>query len=469
MLPNRTSLRGQLLLWLLLPLSLLWLAGSMVAYSLVESFSAVAYDRSLFDSARALAAQVKIIDNHITVELPQVAQDILRYDQFDQVYFQVSTPDGKIIAGDTQITPPPRFLGQPGKAIFHDAVLHGHPARIASLYYAPDASHSEQKVLVQVAETMVKRNKLAKEILSGVILPQLALILLAAISVWYGVGKGLATLNRIQHAIASRSHRDLSPVAEKDAPQEVRPLMHAINDLMNRLGKVLTSQQRFIADAAHQLRTPLAGLKTQTEYALRQTDPESIQHALQQLAAGTERTIRLANQLLALARAEPEAMQASNMSPLDFAELARTATMEWVPEALRKNIDLGFETEMEHSETPIPIMGDAFLLKEMIGNLLDNAIRYTQHNGKITICLSRDDTHAHFAIEDNGPGIPQAERDRVFERFHRILGSGAEGSGLGLSIVREIVLAHDGQVHLSGANAQIGTRLDIAFPVYHPD
>ena len=464
MFPKCTSLRGQLLLWLLLPLTLLWLAGSIVAYSLVENFSAVAYDRSLFDSARALATQVKIVDDHIVVVLPQVAQDILRYDEFDQVYFQVSTPDGKIIAGDTSITPPPGPLRETGKSIFHDASVHGHPARIASFYYIPNGSNDEHKVLVQVAETLVKRDKLAKEILSGVILPQLALILLAAISVWFGVGRGLATLNRVQHAISSRSHRDLSPVGEKDAPQEIRPLMHAINDLMARLGTVLTSQQRFIADAAHQLRTPLAGLKTQTEYALRQTDPASIQHALQQLAASTERTIRLTNQLLALARAEPEAIQSSNMIPLDLAELSRTATMEWVPEALGKNIDLGYEG----SETPVFITGDAFLLKEMIGNLLDNAIRYTQQNGKVTVRLSADHTHARLSIEDNGPGIPQTERDRVFERFHRVLGSGAEGSGLGLSIVREIVLAHEGQVYLSEAQEQTGTRLEVVFPVYLP-
>lgn len=456
-----SSLRGQLLLWLFVPLGILWPLGGTVAYFMAKGFANSAYDRFLLDSARALAAQVKAAGPTARLDLPPVAMDILRYDPTDRVYFRVTGRDGKLVAGDQDFPAPPAGLVPDDRPVFYDGRLHGEAVRVAALFLPAGRDPAGGRVLVQMAETLVKRDQLTREILSGMVLPQVFLILLAALFVWQGVGRGLRPLNRVREAIAHRSHRDLSPLAEQNAPEEVRPLLHAINDLMVRLAKALGTQRRFVADAAHQLRTPLAGLKTQTELALRQTDPESVRHALGQLAAGAERTIRLANQLLALARAEPEAVRSDHRQRLDLAELARRVGAEWVPEALKKEIDLGFE----RPDGTLPIRGDPLLLREALVNLLDNAIRYTPKGGKVTIRVAGRKRPV-LTVEDDGPGIPEAERDRVFERFYRVLGNEADGSGLGLAIVREIVLAHGAEIRLAAGPAGRGSAVSVSFPRY---
>jgi len=455
------SLRRQLLRWLLGPLLLLWLIGTVFAYFIAHTFSDVTYDRALFSTARAVAAQITVAQGGVTADLPLVARKMVRYDDHDRIYFRVKGADGSLIAGDEDLPEPPTTLTAGGQPIFQDGQLRGAKVRIASLYYRPEGIAAPQRVLVQVAETLVKRTILADEILTGLIVPQLILILLAALSVWLGVGRGLAPLQRVRQEIAQRSHRDLSPVAEDQAPQEVRPLVHSINELMQRLERALAAQRRFIADAAHQLRTPLAGLKTHTEYALRQTDPENVRHALSQLGTGADRAIHLANQLLALARAEPDAVHAKDVAPVDLNALARGAAAEWVPTALKKNIDLGFEGP----ETPVIVGGDAFLLTEMMRNLIDNAIRYTEHGGEVTLRVAAEPA-AELTIEDNGPGIPADEREQVFERFYRVLGSDSDGSGLGLAIVSEIVQAHGAGITLGEVPGKSGVKVAVRFPRY---
>lgn len=458
---NPGSLRRLLLRWLLWPLLILWLIGTVLAYLVTRTFSDAAYDRALLGTARAVAAQITVAQGGVTVDLPPVASKIVRYDNHDRVYFRVKGADDSLIAGDGDMPDPPPALTAGGQPIFHDGTLRGAKVRITSFYFKPDGVAAPQQVLVQVAETLVKRTILADEILTGLIVPQLALILLAALSVWLGVGRGLAPLQRVQREIAQRSHRDLSPVVEDQAPQEVRPLVHSINELMQRLERALAAQRRFIADAAHQLRTPLAGLKTQTEYALRQSDPENVRHALSQLGTGAERAIHLANQLLALARAEPGALRAKDMPAVDLNALARGAAAEWVPTAIKQGVDLGFEGR----ETPVVICGDAFLLTEMMRNLIDNAIRYTGRGGEVTLRVAGE-PQAELTIEDNGPGIHVEERERVFERFYRVLGNGSDGSGLGLAIVSEIVQAHGAEITLGDAPGKSGVKVAVRFPRY---
>jgi two-component system, OmpR family, sensor histidine kinase TctE len=232
-----------------------------------------------------------------------------------------------------------------------------------------------------------------------------------------------------------------------------------MNELLQRLSLALASQQRFIADAAHQLRTPIAGLKTQTELALRQTPPGDAHETLRQLRTATERATRLVNQLLSLARAEPSAGRVQGNEWLDLRQLARDATAEWVPRAIDRNIDLGFDAGSERAV----VEGDALLLREMLMNLLDNAVRYTQPGGQVTVRVGHTAGSPAVAVEDNGPGIPENERARVFERFHRVLGSGAEGCGLGLAIVREIAQSHGATVALTPGAHGIGTVVSVVF------
>jgi len=455
---KKPSLRRQLLIWLLAPLVLVALISAIVGYYFALRFSTLAYDRVLFETARDISNQIKVVDGTVRVDLPDVTLNMIESDLWDRIYYVVSAePGGIFIAGNRGLPRPP---GVPiaGVPVYYDAVYHGEPVRIAALYRA--APNATGMALVQAAETINKRRILANEILLGLLAPELVLITLVGVLVWYGVARGLRPLTILQHEIGSRSHRDLSPLPETNVPGEVRPLIQAINALMVQLNEILSAQQRFISDAAHQLRTPLAGLHTQIELGLRQNDPDEVRATLHRLDAATTRTTHLVNQLLLLARAEPGTYRAQTPQRIDINNLAREVATEWVPRAIEKNIDLGYDGPSR----PAYINGDAVLLKEMLGNLLDNAIRYTPAKGEVTVCVETVAGEIVLSVQDNGPGIPEAERERVFERFHRVLGTQSEGCGLGLAIVREIAQGHNAQVWLkSGAN-KIGTLVTILFP-----
>ncbi len=454
---HRISLRRKLLAWLLVPLLLLWSLGAVIAYFMAASFANLAYDRSLLDSTRSLTEQIKLVNDYAIVKLSPDGLNMLPVGENDEVFFKVLGRKNNLVAGEASLPAPPS-RGTPGVPLFHDGQVHGKAVRIASLYTLLPGDASGHPVLVQVAETLGKRHLLAGEILAGMVMPQLALILLAAWIIWLGVGRGLAPLEPLRREIASRSHRDLRPVEEMEAPQEVGPLIHAINDLMQRLSQTLDAQQRFIADAAHQLRTPLAGLKTQIGLALDQNDPEQLQLALRQLNASSERTIRLVNQMLALARVEPGADKGAAPQALDLNPLVRDTAREWAPRALKKHIDLGFEAGAE----AVTVAGDELRLKMLLDNLIDNAIRYSPPGSRVTLRINGNGEKS-LEVEDNGPGIPAAERRQVFERFYRGQ-HGEEGSGLGLAIVNEIAHLHEARIELGSAPDGQGTLVKILFP-----
>ncbi|HYK14142.1 MAG TPA: ATP-binding protein, partial [Burkholderiales bacterium] len=333
---------------------------------------------------------------------------------------------------------------------------------LAALYAKIGGANSASPALVLVAETLNKRRTLANEVLLGMLLPEFLLIALVGALVWFGIERGLRPLATLQAEISSRSHRDLSPLPEQNAPGEVRALIRAMNELLARLAFALSAQQRFIADAAHQLRTPLAGIKTQAELALRQQKLDEVQHTLQQLNTATGQTTHLVNQLLSLARAEPGAARTQAMQKLDLTALARDTATEWVPRALERDIDLGVEEAADGATTAL-IEADALFIREMLGNLLDNAIRYTQAGGRVTVRVGNVGEQVLLTVEDNGPGVPPDEHERVFERFHRVLGTGAEGCGLGLAIVREIAQGHNADVRLTAGAHGVGTLVTITF------
>jgi two-component system sensor histidine kinase TctE len=454
------TLRRSLLLYLLVPLMAVWLFSGVVAFRIASNYANIAYDRSLFDSVETIEEQIKMKDGEATLDLPKAAWEVLGFDAQDEVYFDVRRADGVILAGEYDIPDPPPRQHVLGKAIFSDGAFRGKRIRIASLYVNPGGEGSGQagRVLVQVAETLNKRKTMADEVLWAVIVPELILVVLAGFSVWIGVSRSLRPLEQLRDAVGNRSHRDLSPIQERRSPREVQPLVAAINGLMQRLNMVLNAQRHFIADAAHQLRTPLAGLTTQTELALRQTDPEAVRHALGQIHAGVERSNHLVQQLLSLARAESGPDLTMEFEPLDLNALARQETAEWVPRAVHKGIDLGYDGP----ERAVEIIGQAVLLREMLANILDNATRYCPEGGKITVHLANGDRPC-LSVEDNGPGIPLAERERVFERFHRVPAHGESGSGLGLAIVREIARAHGARVWLDESGGGAGLRVNIQF------
>ncbi len=439
-----TSLHRQLMIWLLIPIVCLWIAGGVVAYFIAVRFADLAHDRSLFDSTLTLSEQVRIDHGSVRLDLPDYALRMLQIDPYDKVYYKVSTRLHGLIAGFGPISPPPADRVYYNRPYYHNDRIEGNQVRISSLYMHVPAN-SRDWILVQVAETLVKRKVLAKEILAGVILPQMLLTGIAVAIIWIGITKGLSSLSRLESEVQSRSFRDLSPLSEDGVPKEVGSLIHAINDLLSRLENAISAQNRFVADAAHQLRTPLAGLKTQTEYALRQKDPDEIRQSLNHLRTSSERSIHLVNQLLSLARAEPGWNRSMEFRRIDLNALASELAGRWVPAALRKHIDFGFEPSPSNPS----IEGSDFLLQEMLNNLVDNALRYTQDGGKVTVRVFVLDGMGGISVEDNGPAIPESEKEHIFERFHRILGSQEEGCGLGLSIVRELAHLHGGEVYLS--------------------
>lgn len=455
-------LQRTLLAWLLGPLlALLALDTAVSAWTSLRAAD-LAHDRTLHEIARELALHVRAGPQGPQLALSPAAARILLVDADDRLSFRVTSAGGRVLGGDPALALPQDM--PPGSAMrsWRDR-LNGQPVRVAAAWL-PMEEGAGGMVLVQVAETLNRRNQLALEILAHAIVPQLLLIALAGAAVWVGVRRGLAPLQRVREDVSVRSHRDLQPLPLAAVPAEVRPLVAEVNELMQRLGQAIDLQQRFIADAAHELKTPVSGLKAQIELALREEDPQRLHEALARLREGVERLSRMVRQLLALASNEPAAAASLRRAPLDLAALALEASMDWAPVALRRRIDLGFEGD--EPVRPVRITGDADRVRELLNNLIDNAIRYSREGGRVTVSV-RDDGQggAVLAVADDAPRIPRAERERVFERFHRVLGTAVDGSGLGLSIVSEIAALHGARVALDDDPQGAGNRFSVWFPL----
>jgi two-component system sensor histidine kinase TctE len=451
-------LRTQLLTWLLVPLTLLLVADTFVSYGVSLRFSERAYDRALLEVAREVALHVHGENGRLVFDMPEAARTVLLNDPSDTVYFEISTADGKLIAGQPIAPGKALAQGANGQGAYYDGIIHDAPVRIVQLRTPQDSAAGRPAAFVRVAETKNKRDELTREILLSVFIPQVLLILIAGGVVWVGVVRGLSPLERVRQAVESRSHRERGPVAVAEVPGEVRPLIESLNGLLARLDNVLTLQSRFVADAAHQLKTPVAGLQAQAELTLRETDPERIRESVRRLYSALERLARLVSQLLSLARNEPDAVRSVTLRPLDLNAVALDAASSWVPEAFRKNIDLGFEG----CEFPVLVHGDSGRLRELLDNLLDNAVRYTPEGGRVTVRLTNDPAPG-IEVSDDGPAIPADERERVFHRFHRLLGSSREGSGLGLAIALEIARLHEADITLADDKDGVGNTFTVSF------
>jgi two-component system, OmpR family, sensor histidine kinase TctE len=456
-------LQRKLLAWLLGPLLALLVLDTVFAWSVSQRFADVAYDRALHEIAREIVLHVRRTADGPRLELSDSAATLLLMDAQDRVSFRVQAADGRVLGGDTAL-PPPSSSPSSGPADapvrFYPDELHGERVRMLAVRMPVDEAPGAPVVLVQVAETLHKRTRLAWEMVASVVLPQLLLIVLATAVVGFGVSRGLAPLQRLRRAVSDRSHLDLSPIDTANVPGEVRPLVDEVNDLMARLARTFDFQNRFVADAAHQLKTPVSGLKAQIELALRESDPERVRHSLTQLYISADRLSRLVRQLLSLARNEPNALEGVQLQPLDLNAFALEVSMEWVPSAIRRNIDLGFEG----SEVPLMIDADRDRLRELIHNLIDNAIRYSEEGGRVTVRTGRTpDGQCQLSISDDGPRIPVEERARIFERFHRLLGTHEDGSGLGLAIVSEIATLHGARITLEEDTDGVGNTFGVLF------
>jgi two-component system sensor histidine kinase TctE len=450
-------LQRKLLAWLLAPLLALLALDTAAAWWVAQRSAGQVYDRALLEIAREIALHVNEVGGRPQLQLSDAAAAILLTDAQDRLFFRVDGPDGQLLGGDAAIPAATNAGGQPR---FEAARVHGEPVRLVVARLPIGDGSGASAVQVQVAETLHKRRALGLEMLANIVVPQLLLIALATLLVWLGIARGLDPLQRLRRAVAGRSHLDLSPIETHDVPGEVRPLVDEVNALMARLARTFDFQNRFVADAAHQLKTPVSGLKAQIELALRENEPERVRHSLAQLYISADRLSRLVRQLLSLARNEPGALENVQLHPLDLNAFALDVSMEWVPQAIKRNIDLGFEG----AQQPLMIDADADRLRELVNNLIDNAIRYSEEGGRVTVQASRAaDGQCRLAISDDGPAIPVEERARVFERFHRILGTQEDGSGLGLAIVSEIASLHGARITLEDDVDGVGNTFTVFF------
>ncbi len=463
---EQRSLFGEILDWMLTPLLLLWPLSLALTWFVAQGIASKPFDRALEYNLQALTRFVVIQEEQVQFRINDQARDLLRADDIDLIYHQVVSPRGEVISGDPDL-PLPRDneTPVPGRVMLRTDTVRGDEVRVAYLWLA-QSDNNRRLVLMQIAETMGKRSTLATEIITGVMVPQFVILPLAVLLVWLALVRGIRPLNELEQRIRARKPDDLSPIEESFVPQEVAPLVSSINDLLNRLKASLSTQKRFLADAAHQLKTPLAGLRMQADLAQRENDPKEIRNSLQHIARSSVRATHTVNQLLALARAETTGRNLPN-TDIDLAQLVTEVVQDSVPRALEHGVDLGYEgpnqIPREHH-----IEGNTTLLQEMVRNLVDNAINYSGRQGVVTVRVFFDPYSGVqiLQVEDNGSGIPENERELVLQPFYRALGTNVDGSGLGLAIVHEIAQQHGADIAMDAAHperVQPGLKVSVRF------
>jgi len=447
------------LVWLVVALMCLMLATISISEFLVESAIDAPYDEKLTDFVRVLGNEVRATEAGVSIR-PGAIQ-LLRSDRRDRIYYAVRDGDGQVVTGDVQMAPVAAALAT-GVPTLQNGQVGEEQVRVA-LLQIPDPRTPGATLTVQVAETLNKRAALTEALRTqAVALPQLLVLVVAILLILYGYTFVLRPMQQLRALIDNRGSSDLSPLDPEAAPQDLRPLILSINGLMARLAQSIVAQRRFIADAAHQLRTPLAGIKSQTERALSERDPAAVRIALAQLAKGTEHATELANRLLSLARAGTPLT--SPPADVELIGVVRDTIAEHLPLALERGHDLGFEGPSTGSRCVV--RGDALLLRELLSNLVDNALRHAPGGGAVTVSVIRDffSGAITLAVTDAGPGIPPGERERVFEPFYRGMDVTGPGTGLGLAIVRTIAAAHNATIALAPGDDGTGLRIAIAFP-----
>ncbi len=450
------SLRRRLVGRLLAPLLVLFGVSGLFTFWLSLYFANKVYDGWLYDSANSLALLVDREGDHATCDLPVAAEEIFVWDETDSTFFTVSGEKSGVLASNASLPAVPLKANRYRDGFMFDTQVDKRKVHVVSLQL--DAERAGERVWVQVAETGLKRQRLARTILLAVLAPQIALLGAAFLAVSHGVKQGLRPLKMLTRMLGSQDPRSLQPLSDKQVPDEVLPLTHAVNALLLGFHGVLDSQRKFIADTAHQLRTPLTAIKLNIDRALA-ADAEPAKQILRQLRASADRATRLANQLLSLARVESGAKTLRQSESVDLLRLVRESGAEWVPRALDKNIEL----TLREPATDVHVCGDALMLREAVDNLLDNAIKYHPGNGHVWIDVS-DGHHCRLSVEDDGPGIAPGLWSKVFERFYRGDQSGDEGTGLGLPIVNEIATAHAGRVWLESGLNGVGLRVVMDLP-----
>jgi len=440
----RPSLRRRLLFLLSGTVLAAWLATAAFTYFDAREEIGEMLDAHLAQSAGLIAAQLEheLEDEH-GAKVPR------QYKHERKIAFQVWDRKDRLLLRSASA---PASRLQSRSEGYGDAVIDGKRWRIFSRW------DESRHYLVQVGERYELRDELAESVASHLLHPLYFALPALALLIWLAVGAGLAPLAGVAREVGRRAPDNLAPLDEASAPREISPLIGALNALFDRLRTSLEQERRFTADAAHELRTPLAAVKTQAQVAIGATADAERTRALANVVAGTDRASRLVEQLLVLARLDPQTALPPGQT-VDLQALAQQGVAESAPAAAGKGIEVGLAPG-----AAAPVAGDAVLLAVLLRNLLDNAVRYTPPGGEVEVSVRPVDGGVSLTVVDNGPGIPEAERGQVFERFHRVLGSGEAGSGLGLSIVRRIADLHRAGVSLEAGPGGRGLRVEVSFP-----
>lgn len=425
------SLQTRLFVWLCGPLTVLWCAGLLAAYSLTERMVGLAFDQSLLDTALTLSTQIRGNDGKALLDLSENDERMLLFDPVDVTRYAVLAEDGALLSGMRDVPRPANSVA-PGKPVFYDAMMDAQPMRwVAVVTEQMDEDDPKPiRAMIVAGKTLRKREALSWQTLYLASLPQLGLVAMLAAMVWFGLRRGLRPLRELRQRLHERSEADLHPIAIDSKAREIDALLDAVNMLMVRLDHALAVQSEFIGNAAHQLRTPLAALKARVEYAGRERAIG--RDTLAELGQSADRCIHLVNQLLALAQVDATHSRALTWVAVDVVLEVRELVADMIDQALAKGIDLGVETTAES----LFVVTDVTLLRELLRNLVDNALRYTPPCGRVTVGLEDAAGHVVVSVSDSGPGIAANERARIFERFYRGDNTPATGSGLGLSIAR---------------------------------
>jgi two-component system, OmpR family, sensor histidine kinase TctE len=452
------SLQRTLLAFILLPLGLLLIANSLLTLNQSRTTAGLVTDHNLLASARVMAQGIHVVDGVTEAVISPSAIEMLASSEHDMVYYQLRAPNGAILAGQPDLTSDKTQISS-DEAAYSDSIFRGQKIRIVQVRQQVVGQAAPGFATVTVGQTLAARDKLIRNLWVTSLMQQGLLVIVAAFLAWIGLKRSLAPLNRLRTAMGERRTGALTPLEAPQAPVEVQPLVTSLNDYIARLSLLMETQRRFVANAAHQLRTPLTLLKTQATFGLREETTTGKDEALNGVTASLDHLTRLTNQLLVLARAEPGTNHGARVD-IDLVPIVQKLMENFAPFALDRNIDLGIEL----GNAKVVVHGNPTLLRELMSNLIDNALRYSLTDGVVTVKLAALDMKVVFTVEDSGPGIPPGERDRVFERFYRVHGASSEGSGLGLAIVAEIVVSHEGGVALREPESGKGLIVEVTLP-----
>ena len=446
-----SSLKRQLLLWLLLPMLIITPVAASLQYWLVLSPAKLEFDHQLGDFAIAIASFLKAKDNKLRFEMTAETEHLLRTDQLDKEFFLVVGPSGEIIAGDALLDTPEKEV-QAGEFRYVDRKINKRVLRMV-VYGVPCGQHVCQ---IRIAETLVKRNKVQAQALITTLISILILSLTTMGVMLVAVQHGLKPLQDIRNQLAQRSFDDMRALELPHAPSELKPLISTLNQLFKRLDEASTVQKAFLADAAHQLRTPLTALQTESELALLEPHPASLHPTLERLHHSACRAGKLANQFLMIARADND-QNSVKYSRIDLKEIGARAANEWSRRAFSSGIDLGFQLESA------VVKGQPVLLQELLSNLIHNSIEHAGNGTRVTVRTHVLERKAILSVEDDGPGIEEGDRQKVLQRFFRGGHAKGFGSGLGLAIVNDIARIHNAKVTLTTGNNDKGLLVCVAF------